>query len=122
MLGHLDTLSHPEGVGHHGDIAALMHHNGFADGKQEIFIPVVGHIKLHAVVLAVLHHNHGIIVPDGGFQQALGGIGIGRDDDLGAGEVGDDRVQILGVLGGGGRPAPMVVRMTIGTFFCPPDM
>ena len=79
-----------------------MHHNGFADGKQEIFIPVVGHIKLHAVVLAVLHHNHGIIVPDGGFQQALGGIGIGRDDDLGAGEVGDDRVQILGVLGGGG--------------------
>ena len=51
MLGHLDALADLEGVCHHGDIGAFVYHGGFADWQQKVFITVVWHVKLHAVML-----------------------------------------------------------------------
>ena len=98
MLCSLHTLSHLKGVGHHGHITPLVCQGTLANRQQQIFIPVIRHFKFSAVMLAVFHHNHGVIVTDSALQKSLGGIGVRGNHDLGAGEIRYDGIQVLGVL------------------------
>ena len=69
-----------------------MDNRGFANGQKQVFVPIIRHIEFHAVMLAVFHHNNGVVVANRGFEQPLRGICIGGDDNFTAREMRDHRV------------------------------
>ena len=52
----------------------------------------------------MLKEHHGVVVADGGQQQALGGVSIRRADAFESRDVAEQRVEGLGVLGGAAEP------------------
>ncbi len=80
-----------------GDVAAGPLDLGYA---QRHLVLLLGHVAGHRVALLVLEAEDGVVVADGGGEQALGVVGGGRHDHLQAGDVAEHGLQALGVLGG----------------------
>ena len=80
---------------HDGDVAALPHDAGRADGDEV----VGGRLRpLHPVEQAVLDEDHRVGVLDRRPQQAVGVRRGRRHDDAEPGDVGEQRLEALGVL------------------------
>ena len=54
----------------------------------------------HCVALLVLQEDHRVVVADGGDKVALGVVWGGWHHDLDAGDMAEEHLQALGVLGG----------------------
>src|SRR5271166_3807676 len=84
-------------ISNDAEVAAFANKVGFADGDDVIF---GGDFALDAAVeIFVLEENAGIVVADGGFDEALGVVGRGGADDFEAGIVDEPHLGILRVEG-----------------------
>ena len=98
LFGGLKTHLHHAAVGDDGAISTFALHVGYAQGNGVLLFR--DH-ALGTVQGLLLKEHDGVVVPDGGFQQALGVVGGGGNDHLQAGEVSQTCLEALGVLGGG---------------------
>ena len=69
----------------------------------------------------MLEEEHGVVVADGGLEQALGVVGGAGAGDLEAGHVDEEGLRALACWAAR-VVAPHGARMTIGTDSLPPDM
>ena len=98
LFGSLKAHLHHAAISNDGAVSTFALHVGHT---QRNGVLLLGHHALGAVQGLLLQEHDGVVVTDGGFQQALGVIGRGGDDHLQAGEVGQTGLKALGVLGGG---------------------
>src|SRR5271157_4933573 len=84
-------------ISNDAEVAAFANKVGFADGDDVIF---GGDFALDAAVeIFVLEENAGVVVADGGFDEAFGVVGRGGADDFEAGIVDEPHLGILRVEG-----------------------
>ncbi len=70
-----------------GKVFAFAQDVGFAEGHEVFF---VGHFTGLAVEQGVFEEDDGVVVANSGLHEALGVVGVGRDDDFDAGVVSCD--------------------------------
>ena len=97
-VGGLERVVRHQPVRDHGELRALAGHGRTAERDCVVRIRHVTADR--SVHLLVLEEEHRIVVPDRGPQQALGVVWRGRDDDLQARDVGEERLHGLGVIEG----------------------
>ena len=84
-------------IGNDAQVAAFASDASLADGHDIIFRR---HFFLDAAIkIFVLEENAGIVIADGGFDQAFGVVGRGRANDFETGIVDEPHFGILGVEG-----------------------
>ena len=98
LVGGLQGTLDIEQVGHDGHIGALPLDIRLAKGDAEVGI--IRYLALGGVEHLMLEEADGVIVPDGGAQQARRISGGGGADHLQSGDVHEDALQRLGVGGG----------------------
>ena len=98
LVGGLQGPLHIQQVGHDGHVRALPLDVRLAEGDAEV--RVIGHLALGGVEHLVLEEADGVVVPDGGAQQARGVGGGGGADDFQPRDVHEQTLQGLGVGGG----------------------
>ncbi len=79
-----------------GDVLAFANHIRFAERDRIGLVGNLGFVVVHCLVLEI---DDGIVVADGLDQQPLGVIGVGGNDHLHAGHMGEERIERLAVLG-----------------------
>ena len=89
---------HADGVGNDGHVLAGADDLGLADGVG-LLIRQLGHLAFFLVEDLVLEVQDGVVGLNGGLQHHLGIIGIGGGDHHNTGDVDEERLQRLGVLG-----------------------
>jgi len=82
-------------VGDNGDILAALLDDGFADGKQILLIPYRTQVVVEVLMLKIQHR---IVASYCTLEQGFCISGTGRCDNDQAGDVGEHRLQALGML------------------------